>query len=124
MKDPIPAPQHLSLNVRMPKHEPLKEVVAERVLGAWFQRNTQNTIEIRRRRGEAWSTIKSLRKVWKGTQMRKRTKIKKADSYAFGTIPFPIAAMTLNKSEEALIHSFQNRVLRHVTRSPPVWDST
>ena len=52
------------------------------------------------------------------------TKIKKADSYAFGALSFSIAAMSLKKGEEAIIHSFQNKVLRHVTRTPPVWVAT
>ena len=105
----------------MPDGSLLREVLAERVLGGWISRQGGALEEIRRRHKHVWATLKKLRDIWKGAKIRKRTKTKRGDSLAFGAFGFNLATSALNKAVEDRVHSFQNRVVRHVVGAPPVW---
>jgi len=110
-----------TLDIFLPDGTKLKEVWEERVIGGWISRNQSNLPEIRRRHGTAWATIKSLKDVWKGSKIRRKTKIRRADSYAYNQFAFNFATLSLNNTEESRIRSFQSRVVRYVLKTPPVW---
>lgn len=77
-------------------------------------------MEVKRRQGVTWAKFRALYKIWRGKRIRKRTKIRRADSISYGSYAFNVSALSLNREEEQRVRSFQNRVIRYVFRTPPV----
>lgn len=110
-----------TLDIQLPNGKMAQGGSAGRVRGGWISRKQGNLRGISKRRGVVWGKIKTLLKIWRGGRIRKRTQIRRSDAIAFGAYGYNFSTLAFNREEETKIDMFQNRILRCVTRAPPVW---